>query len=165
MDTALRARMADVAVDGGWLDAPDDAVRRRLLDALADDRAFVESVLTAAQLEALDFGYRERVVDVHLPWIRDLPRTLPVLQGELNFVYAYLGAMDRMLDFPERNLKIGIGSIINANHQLWPPERAAVRKTQRFKAYVREAGLVDYWRERGWPDLCRPVGADDFVCE
>jgi hypothetical protein len=36
---------------------------------------------------------------------------------------------------------------------------------QRFKAYVRKAGLVDYWRARGWPDLCRPMGADDFVCD
>jgi dimethylglycine catabolism A len=36
-------------------------------------------VLTSRQLEALDFGYRERVVDVHLPWIRDLPLTLPGL--------------------------------------------------------------------------------------
>jgi hypothetical protein len=30
---------------------------------------------------------------------------------------------------------------------------------------VRAYGLVDYWRERGWPDLCRSVGADDFVCD
>jgi hypothetical protein len=39
-----------------------------------------------------------------------------------------------------------------------------LRKTERFKAYVRKAGLVDYWRARGWPDLCRPVGEDDFIC-
>jgi 2,4-dienoyl-CoA reductase-like NADH-dependent reductase (Old Yellow Enzyme family) len=79
VDAALRARMADAAVDGGWLDAPDDAIRRHLLASLADDRAFVEAVLTPGQLEALDFGYRERVIDVHLSWIRDLPRTLPAL--------------------------------------------------------------------------------------
>ena len=42
---------------------------------------------------------------------------------------------------------------------------APVRKTERFKAFVRNAGLVDYWRARGWPDLCRPMGADDFVCD
>ena len=45
------------------------------------------------------------------------------------------------------------------------PSYAPVRKTERFKAYVRKAGLVDYWRARGWPDLCRPMGADDFVCD
>jgi len=79
VDAALRARMADAAVDPGWLDAPDDAIRQHLFDSLVDDRGFVESVLTSGQLEALDFGYRERVVDVHLPWIRDLPLTLPPL--------------------------------------------------------------------------------------
>ena len=30
---------------------------------------------------------------------------------------------------------------------------------------MHKAGLVDYWRERGWPDLCRPMGANDFVCD
>ena len=39
-----------------------------------------------------------------------------------------------------------------------------LRKTERFKAFMRKAGLVDYWRARGWPDLCHPVGADDFAC-
>src|SRR4030095_17047543 len=62
-----------------WLAASEDAIRQHLLRALADDRAFVEAVLTSRQLEALDFGYRERVVDVELPWIRDLPFTLPGL--------------------------------------------------------------------------------------
>jgi hypothetical protein len=32
-------------------------------------------------------------------------------------------------------------------------------------AYVRAAGFVDYWKQKGWPDLCRPVGTDDFVCD
>ena len=22
-----------------------------------------------------------------------------------------------------------------------------------------------YWRARGWPDHCHPVGTDDFACE
>ena len=30
---------------------------------------------------------------------------------------------------------------------------------------VRKARMVDYWRVRGWPDLCRPMGTDDFVCD
>jgi hypothetical protein len=40
-----------------------------------------------------------------------------------------------------------------------------LRKTERFKNLARKAGLVDYWRVDGWPDLCRPVGADDFECD
>jgi hypothetical protein len=48
---------------------------------------------------------------------------------------------------------------------LWLPDMAPLRKTERFKAHMRKAGLVDYWKARGWPDLCKPVGANDFVCE
>ena len=48
---------------------------------------------------------------------------------------------------------------------LWAPSYAPVRKTERFKAFVRAAGMVDYWRAKGWPDLCHPIGADDFACD
>jgi hypothetical protein len=39
------------------------------------------------------------------------------------------------------------------------------RETKRFKPFVRKAGFGDYRRAKGWPDLCRPTGADDFVCD
>jgi hypothetical protein len=48
---------------------------------------------------------------------------------------------------------------------LWTPSFAPARKTERFKAYMRNVGMVDYWRNDSWPDLCRPMGADDFVCD
>ena len=81
VDDALRRRLAAAAGDDAWLRAPEAALRRRLLDAAAD-RPLVEAALTSRQLEALDYGYRERVWDTHLPWIRDLPRTLPPLFAE-----------------------------------------------------------------------------------
>jgi len=34
----------------------------------------------------------------------------------------------------------------------------------RAKALLREYGFEAYWREKGWPELCRPRGADDFEC-
>lgn len=42
-----------------------------------------------------------------------------------------------------------------------------VRQLPRFKGLLREIGLVDYWKEYGWPDndICRPVADDDFVCD
>jgi len=39
-----------------------------------------------------------------------------------------------------------------------------VRKTERFKALMRNTGIAKYWKARGWPDRCHPVGADDFAC-
>jgi TolB-like protein/DNA-binding SARP family transcriptional activator len=95
------------------------------------------------------------------PGKTDQPAKLPALVGELGFVYAYTGAPERVLEFPERAVKEGDF----ASMQLaWRPTAASLRKTERFKALMRNAGLVDYWRARGWPDLCHPVGANDFVC-
>jgi TolB-like protein len=48
---------------------------------------------------------------------------------------------------------------------LWHPLLADVRQADGFKELVIELGLPDYWREFGWGDHCRPVGADDFECE
>jgi dimethylglycine catabolism A len=78
VDTGLRDRLA-AAGDAGWRSAAEPAVRHRLLEAYATDRGLLDRVLTERQREALDYGYRERVVDTHLPWIADLPRTLPGL--------------------------------------------------------------------------------------
>jgi tetratricopeptide (TPR) repeat protein len=89
------------------------------------------------------------------------PDALPGLPYQLSFVYLYVGALGRVLDDDERILEI----VGNVGFGDWGPEFAPVRKTERFKAYVRKVGLVEYWRAAGWPDLCHPVGADDFACE
>jgi 2,4-dienoyl-CoA reductase-like NADH-dependent reductase (Old Yellow Enzyme family) len=79
VDGALRDRLAAAAGNDDWLTAPEAALRRRLLDALAAEPSLVDAVLTSRQREALDYGHRERVGDTHLPWVRELPRTLPGL--------------------------------------------------------------------------------------
>jgi TolB-like protein/DNA-binding SARP family transcriptional activator/Tfp pilus assembly protein PilF len=90
------------------------------------------------------------------------PGTLPRL-GYLGFVYLYVGAPDRVLEAYERNVEAGY-LVALANGLLWHPSYAPARKTDRFKAYIRSAGLVDYWRVKGWPEFCRPTVVDDFVC-
>jgi TolB-like protein/Tfp pilus assembly protein PilF len=92
------------------------------------------------------------------------PESLPSLEGELNFVYAFVGAPDRAMESAERALAVGDANS-NALRSLWHPKFAAIRKTARFKTLMQNAGLVDFWRAKGWPDLCRPVGADDFECD
>jgi hypothetical protein len=78
-----------------------------------------------------------------------------------DFAYGYIGAPERLLDYPERAMQAG--QLLTA--AWFARNYAPARQTERFKTLVREAGLVDYWKTRGWPDLCRPVGADDFACE
>jgi 2,4-dienoyl-CoA reductase-like NADH-dependent reductase (Old Yellow Enzyme family) len=82
VDEPLRWRFAEAAGDRAWLTAPEDELREHLLAASLDDRPFVEAVLTARQIEALDYGYRERVWDTDLPHIRELPQVLPGLFAE-----------------------------------------------------------------------------------
>ena len=84
--------------------------------------------------------------------------------GRLGFVYLYIGAPLRALEFHEAGVDAAY-TIAITTAVLWHPSYAPVRKTERFKAFARKAGFVDYWRARGWPDLCRPMGADDFVCD
>lgn len=60
----------------GARDWPEEAVREHLLTLPA---AVLEQVLDERELEALRMGYRERVTDLHLPHIRELPEVLPDL--------------------------------------------------------------------------------------
>ena len=39
------------------------------------------------------------------------------------------------------------------------------RNSQHRKRLMREIGLPEYWRKRGFPAQCRPQGADDFECD
>ena len=48
---------------------------------------------------------------------------------------------------------------------IWRPIMGDVRKLPGFKDLVQETGLVEYWREYGWADFCRPIGDNDFTCE
>ena len=88
------------------------------------------------------------------------PPPLPAFNSELNFVYIYAGVPERMLEWQEQGPAYEFA--ISRN---WWPLPASVRKTERFKAVLRKAGLVDYWRKNGWPDLCHPTTGDDFACE
>src|SRR5213593_3489502 len=76
---SLRAQIALGLDDRRWLGASDSEVREFLVGA---DRVTIETVLNDRELEALDYGYRERVWDTHLDHIRELPRVLPALFAE-----------------------------------------------------------------------------------
>jgi 2,4-dienoyl-CoA reductase-like NADH-dependent reductase (Old Yellow Enzyme family) len=60
----------------GDMTLSDDAVRARLV---AMEHFELTQILSAAEMEALDYGTRERVTDTHLDHIRTLPQTLPPL--------------------------------------------------------------------------------------
>jgi len=47
----------------------------------------------------------------------------------------------------------------------WMPLFHEVRQLDEFREYLREAGVVDVWNALGWPDLCEPLGGDEFRCD
>ena len=69
-----RDALAKATGEINWLTA-DDAEIRAFLEAAQED--VVETILSEQEIEALNFGYRERVTDTHLPHIKNLPQELP----------------------------------------------------------------------------------------
>jgi TolB-like protein/tetratricopeptide (TPR) repeat protein len=83
--------------------------------------------------------------------------------GELSFVYLYTAHPELALEFSEHEVD---GGWFPAHDVmlLSQADFAHTRNSVRFKDLVRKAGLVDYWRARGWPELCHPTTGDDFEC-
>src|SRR5262249_43928172 len=69
-----RRSLVEATNDGRWVEADETEVRAFL--AAAPDEIH-DQVLDERELEALRFGYRERVTDTHLPHIAELPKVLP----------------------------------------------------------------------------------------
>lgn len=139
----------------------------QLAQAYAMAGRFNDAANAIGSIQQRNFFGDPQVIDEAARLIRSAPAdvsdpsALPRWQGRLDFVYAYLSAPERLLDYPERATQAGEWGVVS----LFAANYAPVRKTERFKKLVRDADLVDYWKAGGWPDLCHAVGADDFACE
>ena len=101
--------------------------------------------------------------------LRALPSTIASSQPlprllNLDFIYLYVGAPIRVMEWDERLGEAGFFDI-PGDWFYWQTSAAPVRKTERFKVHARKQGLVDYWRAKGWPEFCHPTTGDDFVCD
>jgi len=64
-------------------------------------------------------------------------------------------------------LEILLGEDVSTEQRFLPmfhSDAGAVRQHPRFREFVVESGLLDYWRQWGWSDYCEPDG-DSFRCD
>jgi TolB-like protein len=98
--------------------------------------------------------------------------TLAMIRGLLDTgnvsaaVNSVMRALAAALDAPELALEVFQGSGVTSG-DMWSPLYQNMRKLPEFKIWLRENGMVNYWRNTGnWGDFCRPLAdtESDFEC-
>ncbi len=84
----------------------------------------------------------------------------PMRQSILSHWAAYYGDNDLALGAMRRSLfELNAPALL----WIWHPVFSGLRADPRFKAILRDLGLIDHYRATGhWGDCVRPVGEDDF---
>jgi len=77
------------------------------------------------------------------------------------FWAAYFGDPEFAMDALEKVVNTDAGAINN----YWCPLMKQVRQLPRFNKLVKKIGLVDYWEQLGWPDMCHKLDNGDFECD
>jgi len=115
---------------------------------LATLRPFVEAKLDAAKRPM----YLDKVAQL------DLVR--PIWYS----IWKYVGLGDIDNAYRLINLALDSGDQTGFWKVFWRHDMADLRRDPRFAQVVTELGLVDYWRQYGWPDDCQPEGSS-LICE
>ena len=86
----------------------------------------------------------------------------------------FAGTFLILLGEPEQSLawfeRSGTGLSDGYLNWLWWPHAYArrVRQHSAFQSFAKRIGLVDYWKQNRWPDICQPAperGPDAFTCK
>jgi tetratricopeptide (TPR) repeat protein len=154
-----RARAIDPALDAGVLGGFWWEFVQGRLDparaALAEAMRFAPAV--AAREDKL-FRWSERAPDVDDDWARRTimgrPDYTPFAahRGDVDLFFAALEGE------PEAPLRYDFFNSISI------PIARPLLADPRAKLLLVRYGFVAYWREKGWPALCRPLSSDDFEC-
>jgi TolB-like protein/Tfp pilus assembly protein PilF len=86
----------------------------------------------------------------------------------------FAGTLLLLLSEPEQSFasfeRDGIGLSDAYYTFLWQPEAWSRKARQHpaFQDFAKRIGLVDYWKQNRWPDVCQPIperGPDAFTCQ
>lgn len=130
---------------------------RAALDSLQSEQPLTHRHLTPV-LDAIDSP--ETAVDRLISMFENADASWPSKYQHTAMLAAYLGEPEFALEVFATEVRL---TTIRYG-TLWYPVMAEVRQLPAFKELMTEINLVEYWRAHGWPDLCRPMGNDDFEC-
>jgi TolB-like protein len=72
-------------------------------------------------------------------------------------------------DFPQVRVAFGdytdIDIVAEQEAWYWLPLFRNYRASDEFKDAIRHYGYFAFWKESGYPPMCRPIGTDDFECD
>ena len=74
------------------------------------------------------------------------------------------GDVTAYLDYSNQAGPMGQTYLFADAYTSQPSAGLSLLRDPRFKAKLVEYGFVRYWREKGWPQGCRPLGESDFEC-
>jgi TolB-like protein len=138
------------------------AAQEAMLAAFAQDdpaviRYWLERLLASGDDSATNPAMAERFDNPQfaLDWLRQAEFDTPADRYIAPAWAAYLGDAELALDLMRKSPD---------PWAFWMPHNAEVRQLAGFKDLLREVGLVDYWREFGWGDYCKPLNEEDFEC-
>jgi TolB-like protein len=144
----------------GW--STPDAAQEAMLAAFAQDdpaviRYWLERLLASGDESATNPAMAERFDNPQfaLDWLRQAEFDTHADRYVAPAWAAYLGDPELALDLMRKSPD---------PWAFWMPHNAEVRQLDGFKDLLEEVGLVDYWREFGWGDYCRPLSEEDFEC-
>jgi hypothetical protein len=135
-----------------------DTKEIKAIMAAKDPKEISTNELYAPVLKVFDS--REMAVSTLRAAYADSDSLWPTKLTDIAILAAYFGDEELALQTIRKEARLGSPRF----GVVWYPLMVDVRKLQGFKELVTELNLVEYWRAREWPDLCRPLGADDFEC-
>ena len=106
----------------------------------------------AAVLDAMEFPERDhsRGLEKLLDWIEK--------SGSTPASYSVLMAAFKAYHLAEPSPEN------NQDRWVWLEENAGFRASEYFAPFMRKVGTLPYWRKKGFPPGCRPLGEEDFEC-
>ncbi|MCH8234330.1 MAG: tetratricopeptide repeat protein [Bacteroidetes bacterium] len=119
-----------------------------------------------------NYDFREDVRNDYLSQIEAVKNSSSEFDFQLqNPLYFAMNELDQLDAFYDRLLSesenrfawLGVWSVYSPQGLTYHSERFI--SDPRFKQVIENYGILDFWKEYGWPDRCKAVGEDDFVCE